>query len=162
MAMCEMCGYDGMLHRAVIEGTMLHICSKCLRFGEAVEVKRPADELVSKRLAVSSRRKYRPSSQSIDDLYSLVSNYSELVKNARQKQGKSQQDLGKAIAERSSVIQRIETGNLEPSIKLAKKLQQFLKIQLIEKEQKVSSDVIEEYGSSSSGFTIGDVIKRKK
>jgi len=51
MASCEMCGYNGELKRAVVEGSLLLLCDKCIRFGEVIELRRPpSDEIVSGRI----------------------------------------------------------------------------------------------------------------
>ena len=158
-----MCGFVSELHRAVVEGSMLHICSKCLHFGEAIEVKRPAAEIVAQRLQRSKRgyvSMYKKEPKKSAD-FMVVSDYHNKVKVARQKMKITQDDLAKSIAERASVVQRVESGNLEPSLKLARKLQQFLRITLVQKEE-ASSIGASTAGVSSSGFTIGDLIKKKR
>jgi putative transcription factor len=160
MGLCELCGYDGSLHRGIVEGTMLHLCSKCLKFGNAINVKGPAEDLVKQRLQRKTRPFYSQKFEKKEE--NLVGNYYNLVKKARQGMGKTQEEVAQAIAERASVIQRVESGSLEPPLKLAKKLEQFFKIKLIEERKKVSSDLLGSFGASGSSFTIGDFVKRKK
>jgi putative transcription factor len=60
----------------------------------------------------------------------LTNEYSRLIKNARELRGLSQEELGKKINEKTSVISHLETGSMKPDDALARKLEHFLKIQL--------------------------------
>lgn len=165
MPNCEMCGYQGSnLSRAIVEGTMLLLCDKCVKFGEVIEIKKPSDSIVDQRLSMT--RTSRFASRSLagftqeDEV--IVRNYAELIRKERERMGKTQEDVAKDLAEKVSVIQKIESGNYEPPLNLAKKLAQYFRINLIRKLEFPLED--EEKSSVSTGgpFTIGDVIKIKK
>ncbi len=165
MANCEMCGHIGSeLHRAIVEGTLLSLCDKCVRFGEVVQMNQVPKEVVDKRL--DYYRTHRYSSMSLPPDFSgednIVKDYAERIKKAREKTGKTQEEIALDLAEKSSILQKIESGHQEPSLKLARKLEQFFKIQLVQKEQKMAEDDIRDYRVSSTGVTIGDVITFKK
>ncbi len=53
----------------------------------------------------------------------------------------------------------MESGKFEPSIKLARKIEKFLNIKLIEQHEEQHAGI---KGESGEGFTIGDFIKVKK
>lgn len=165
MVNCEMCGYVGEdFHRAIVEGTLLSLCDKCVRFGEVVQLKVVPKELVDKRLEYYKTHRY--SSMSLPQDFSgdeiIVRDYAMKIKNAREKSGKTQEEIALDIAEKSSVLQKIESGHQEPSLKLAKKLEQFFKIRLVEKTEVVGEDDVRGYRTSGTGVTIGDIIKFKK
>jgi len=61
----------------------------------------------------------------------LVEDFGELVRRARIKLGLTQQDLAAQLNEKLTVIKKIEAGQFRPSIQLARKLEKFLKIQLL-------------------------------
>ena len=62
--------------------------------------------------------------------------------------------------EKVSVISRIESGKMEPDLKLAKKFEKCLDIKLIEKYDDVD---LEAYKSMSSGpNTLGSIVKIKR
>lgn len=165
MVNCDMCGHIGSeLHRAIVEGTMLSLCDKCVRYGEVVQVKQIPKHIVDKRLDYYKTHRY--SSMSLPQDFRgeeiIVSDYHERIKKARERIGKTQEEVALDLAEKSSVLQKIESGHQEPSLQLARKLEQFFKIELIQKEQNTSEDDVRVYRSSSAGVTIGDVITFKK
>jgi putative transcription factor len=88
----------------------------------------------------------------------LVSNYAEVIKDARKKKGLSREDLGFNIGERTVTIAKIENGDLRPSDKIVEKLEKELEIRLMEEVKSISSS----RGSASSGLTLGDFIKSEK
>ena len=157
MATCEMCGYQGSVQEAIVEGAVLFLCDRCLRYGDAVELKKPSAAVVDQRLAFM-KRTHSFISQNDDE--AVVSGYGSLVKKAREKLNLSQDQLAQALAERVSLLQRIESGNMEPPLKLARKLEQYLKIRLVQKDEKTSIDA-QEFSSSGVGLTIADIIQRK-
>lgn len=169
MASCEMCGYNGELKRAVVEGTLLMLCDKCIKFGEVVELRRPlSDEVVSGRMKTMNTSRFasmRSAGVYVGDSGEelVVKNYSELVKKARERMIKTQEEVAKDIAEKVSVIQGVENGRLEPSLKLAKKLEQYFKIDLIRKiSNSKDEDMEQDLGLKPGSMTIGDIIKIKK
>ncbi len=160
MATCEMCGYGGRVRQGIVEGTMLFLCDKCMRYGDAVEVTKPPKDLVERRLSFNPRRSF---SSIVDRDERIVGNCAILVKQARERSGRTQEEVAKALAERSSVIQRVESGNLEPPLKLAKKLEQYFKLELIVKlEKEVKKEELKEFSLKNEGLTIGDMLDIKK
>ncbi len=161
MAICELCGHVGSTVEAIVEGTILSVCRNCLAYGDAVEIKKPDQSRVDKALKMHGSWKKEVKQQNIEDEV-IHRDYARIVKRARMGMRMKQEDAARAIAEKVSVLQKIETGALEPSVKLAKKLEQFFSIKLINKREKVSGDTVKEFSVSDSGVTIGDLIKFKK
>ena len=142
---CEMCGKDVKLIRASIEGTEMNVCEQCASFGERVAV-------AAKPKAIPVRKpKVQQERQEI-----VVDDCAALVKAAREKRGLKQEELAKRIQEKESVIQNVETGKFTPSIALARKLESYLNITLVE-------DYVETIkvpkASGGEGLTLGDMIK---
>ena len=165
MPSCEMCGYLGeRMHRAIVEGSMLLLCDKCVQFGEVIPMRNVPKDLVNKRLEYY--RTHRFASQDLplelNDSEFLVKDYAFRIKHAREKLGKTQEEVALDLAERSSLLQKIESGHQEPPLKLAKKLEQYFKIQLLQKMEKDEEIDASDFQTPSAGFTIGDVIKFKK
>jgi len=146
MGNCEICGkrFDNLV-KSIVEGVMVDVCSDCSKYGKVVPLRKP---IIGPDRAINIS-----TSDSYDD---IIDDYSSVVKSAREQKNLKQEELAKNIAEKESVIQKIEGGYLKPPIKLAKKLEQFLGIKLIE--------VVEEKRDVSlnlkdSGLTIGDLVK---
>jgi putative transcription factor len=72
----------------------------------------------------------------------LRADYSAAIKGARESLGITQEELGKKINEKPSMIGHLEVGSMKPDDLLARKLEHFLKIQLfvpVEDEMSTSS-----------------------
>lgn len=146
-----MCGKESDLLKTKVEGTILNVCEKCSKHGSVIA---KVEDLAGVKDVV------RPKFSRDEEISeSIVSNFSSLVKNKREQMNLKQEDFAKEINEKVSVIHHIENGTLEPSIKLAKKLEKFLHIKLIEMDDFEYKPGAKE---SSGPMTIGDMLKIKK
>ena len=100
----------------------------------------------------------RPS-KNLED-YEITENFSESLQNGRTRMGISQEELAKLLKEKLSVIQKIESGKIAPSLKLSREIEHLLKIKLLTTEKpKIDYDANKEIASD---LTIGDVFQYKK
>lgn len=60
--------------------------------------------------------------------------FSSIIKRTREKLGLTQEELGRKLGEKTSLISKLETGKLKPSIPLARKIEHILKVKIIEEE----------------------------
>ena len=91
--------------------------------------------------------------------FSILPNFSELIKERREKLTLKQEDFAKKINEKVSLIHKMETGHYEPNMKLAKKIERFLRVKITGEDGEEN----ETMGKSDSGsFTLGDFITVKK
>jgi len=148
MGSCEICGkrFDN-LNKAVVEGVMIDVCSGCSKFGKVIAIRKP---LIEPERFIQVKAK--------EDIEDIVNNYHEIIRKARERKGLKQEELAKNVAEKESVIHKIETGSLRPSFVVARKLEQFLGVKLIE--------IIEEkkdvnLNLKDNSLTIGDILKIK-
>ena len=156
MPLCDLCGKDTKLVIAEVEAAKLKVCQNCARYGSVLEADKPDEELFH---APQPRHTPEPatSDETIDENYALI------IKNAREGSKLTQEDLAQAIAEKENVIHRIETRQQEPPIKVAKKLEQFLKIKLIIKPgQQRTTLQLKNLDFSETNLTIGDLLKMNK
>ncbi len=146
---CEICGKTSKLVDTIIEGSMLSVCSSCTSFGNTVIIPERKEESAitkPKKLTLMKEEEF------------VKKSYPHLIKEARERLGLKQKELAQEIAEKESVIHKLESGELEPSFLLAKKLENFLKIKLIEKHEEPKSQI----NLSDKSLTIGDLIRFKK
>jgi putative transcription factor len=70
-----------------------------------------------------------------EDIESLepIPDFHILVREARSKMGLTQEQLAEKILEKKNIISSIERGGYIPEIRTLRKLEKFLKIQLVEK-----------------------------
>ena len=148
-----MCGAKTKLFKAKIEGTEMNVCRDCSKFGKIIgEVKEPEKPKKIEKIA-------KEEGPYIEMLQVIVEDYPERIRNAREKMGLKQKDLAKKLNEKESLIHKIETKDFEPNINLARKLERFLKIRLIEQHEEVHT---KEAKTKSDTLTIGDFVKIKK
>lgn len=145
---CEICGKNTELCGTMIENTKLNVCKDCSSFGNVIEKK---EEVAEEKINFVRRDAIQESNEII------VDEYAGLVKTAREKKNMTQEELGKAIAEKESIIHKIESGHMAPQMKTAKKLEQFLKIKLITKYE--GNEIGIKLDFKDDTMTIGDIMK---
>lgn len=142
---CDLCGTSGNLVKAKIEGTILNVCTKCGSFGEVMQSKFPT------RAAPHIQEKKK-------DLFMIAADYASIIRTAREQMGLKQDELATRLHEKASIIQKLETGEMAPSIPLAKKLEEFFHIKLI---ITYNEEPVETKKASGSELTIGDILLKR-
>ena len=145
-----MCGSIGKLYKTIVEDAQLNVCHECSKLGKVIDVIHQ-DNM---KMEVQRNEYSQPETMQI-----IVNDYAEKIKRKRESLGLKQEDFAKKINEKESLIQKIESGHFEPSIVLAKKIGNFLKIKLIEDYQEEQE---KQTKTKTGSFTIGDFIKIKK
>jgi len=146
------------MFRAEIEGTEMVVCEACSKFGK-VKTRfktRPELKVERKRVQVVEQRKIESKKEI---LFLIVDDYASRVKNARERMKLKQEDVAKKTALKESLIHNIESGKFEPSMKTARILEKFFKINLIEQHEEEHEGFS---GSGNEGLTLGDMIKIRK
>lgn len=155
---CELCGRECGCRPAIVDGVKMMLCPGCMRHGK--DIKKTDEALITTSKPALERFR-RPKEKDVykDMNRELVTNWSALIKKAREKKGLSREELGFKIGERTVTISKIENGDLRPSDKVAVKLEKELGIVLFEEVKDVSAAL---GGSHSNrGLTLGDFIKRE-
>ena len=150
MPNCDLCGKKvEYFNKTIVEGSTLNVCDNCSKFGRVIEAKKPIGELPKKKIAIHQTQ----------DEEAITQDYATKIKKCRESLNMTHEQLAKALAEKESIIHKLETGNLIPSIKLAKKLEQFFRIKLIIK-QNVNEH--SKFSFKNNSLTIGDLLKVKE
>jgi len=151
MAVCDMCGTTGKLFRTEVEGTLLNACENCSKFGKV---------LGSVREALPERKLQRIARQVVreETIQAIVENYPEVIRKKRESLSLTQEELALKLNEKVSLIHKMETGHYEPPIALARKIEKFLKVALVEQ---VTNEPAHVERSKSDAYTLGDFIKVK-
>ncbi|MEM2133478.1 MAG: multiprotein bridging factor aMBF1 [Candidatus Jordarchaeaceae archaeon] len=166
--LCEVCGKKiiGKPKNVNIEGAELTVCENCVKFGDSlkdlsVTSKGSKTILVSPKKVIRVKRP-RAKLDSKDFFLDedLVEDYAYKIRRAREGKGLSHEELAKKINERVTIIKKIETGKMQPSLALVKKLEKELQINLTEKsDSKIMTTTSKD---QSKELTLGDIIKIKK
>jgi putative transcription factor len=169
---CEVCGRK--IHenpnRVVIEGAKLYACNECAKHGTRTWEETPKIKFTEpQRQAASGAAPMRGPIQikkkiiqaRVDTSQEIIQDYSEAIRQAREKMGLSTEDLGMKINEKESVLRKIETRKIAPNDLLVSKLERFLKIKLLVPvaEEKVSQNLPK---TANRELTLGDLIKADK
>jgi len=155
---CELCGRECDCRPAMVDGVRMMLCPGCMRHGEGITVK--PESAVARKPDFGRIKQHKTVDVYKGMSKELISNWNDLIKNAREKKNLTREQLGFRIGERTVTIAKIENGDLRPSDKLVEKLEKELDIKLIEEIGKAPS-----YGMgshSSSSLTLGDFIKKEE
>jgi len=157
-----------------VEGTVLWVCSLCYsRLSRSRNTTSTMRQNIGSRSAITinvrkpqqSQPYIRYVSQNIvvtrkksQDLvkYELVEDYAQRIKSARERLGWSISTLAEKVKESVTTIKRIESGKLRPTIDLARRLEEVLRIKLL------IPSVEEELGSKEAQVkkyvTLGEIV----
>jgi len=151
---CDLCGkVEESLARALIEGVELDVCRACSRFGKIVTpVRRPSPKEQHRQF----QKREAPKEEKIE---LLVENYAEIIKKKRESLGMQQKDFAVKIGEKDSIVHKIETGSFVPQLSLARKIEKFLGVRIVEEHTETHE---ESRHKKEEGFTLGDFIKAGK
>lgn len=139
------------------------VCYECAKLGSTWWKVEPRTKKITKPsrrfLPLKVSRKER-SLSSVESAYDFVDNLGVKVRKAREKLGLSQEDLGKKISEKVSILKKIETGKMLPILELAAKLERTLKIKLVvpASEPQAPPTLL----SSPREITLGDIVRLKE
>ncbi|HTZ62414.1 MAG TPA: multiprotein-bridging factor 1 family protein [Thermoplasmata archaeon] len=140
--LCEMCGKDvDATSRVRVEGSVLHLCSDCARFGKAVDpppVVAPAaaPSRVPARSGGASRAGGGGRSLQERDLYQeigemeLAADWPKRIRIAREALKWTPEDFGKKLNEKKSVVLKLESGGIHPPDDLVRRVERLLKVRL--------------------------------
>ncbi len=168
---CEICGARApKLRRTIIEGSVMNVCPDCfntLTKKTPVEnvFAKPGGTLVKKPVAAKPvtvkkiEKKTPVENVSLAESVELASNYRELIKSRRRKLGWSEEDLGEKTGLKTSLIKKIETGKITPSVVDVRKIEDALKIKLLTSIKQEAAPVKHLAKSSSSALTLGDILR---
>lgn len=166
---CEVCGrrIHGKPHRVIIEGAKLTVCRGCAKLGTKLweETEPKTSTAKYKKTATASRlvtASRTPKRIPVDATLELVEHFNAKIRQAREKLGFSHEDLGKKIAEKSSVLKKIETGKMVPDNILTAKLEHTLKIKLLATAKKEKITQMETLKTPRRELTLGDLIRLNK
>jgi putative transcription factor len=88
----------------------------------------------------------------------LLDNYDQIIRDAREAKGWSQEDLAENIKEKVSLIKKIERSEIVPEDSVRKKLEHALNVKLTERVEGSEQEV----SHMKKDMTLGDIVKIKR
>ncbi len=128
-AACEVCGSPlrASPNRVEIDGAIMVVCNNCARLGKQIGPSAPTRQRANPVLGSLRTMAPRPS----EPEYEVDPDYNLKIRQAREKLGLSQEQLGKLLNEKPSVISMVESRKLKPDAALTRKFMHQLKINLL-------------------------------
>ena len=139
---CEMCGKEvPTTHRIEVEGSILRVCESCRHFGKLL------DPLISPAPSISTAPRpwngpvgaLQPRSRRTSeerDVFSevpemdLATDWGRRIRVAREARNWTQEELGKRLNEKKSLVLKLESGGFRPPDDTIRKVESLLKIRL--------------------------------
>jgi len=158
---CEMCGtrIAGRPYRALVDDVEMVLCVSCyLKLTKSGRAK-PLPARQERRREAPKRRK--PATRKISlELYDIVEDYDERIRRAREAKGWTTAVLAQKLRISETMLKKIESGKMKPSIDLARKMEKLLRVQLLEPVE-IEEEV--DYTPPPPGtVTLGDVVVVRK
>ena len=165
---CEVCGrrIRGKPYKAIIEGARLVVCNDCATLGSMsweMKTPKPSKSPAKPKKPLKQKLKVSSKQQSpLEPTLELVEDFGTHIRQAREAQGLSHEDLGRKLNEKVSVLKKLESHKMTPDNKLAEKLQYALKIKILvlATEKKLPKKLLPT--TPSKALTLGDLIRSKK
>lgn len=150
---CEICGrpIEGEPIAIELDGAVLYVCRSCAaKYGGKTLSKTPQPQQQKK----PAKPIPQPQRSRLPEL-ELVDDFGDVIRRARENLGLSRETLAAMLGIKETVLRRIEAGQLQPDLALARKIEKALGIRILVESR-------EEAASSSSaklekGLTLGEV-----
>ena len=156
--LCEMCGAESAsLEPRKVSGSVLRVCISCAGMGKQTSHRESASQRAFVAQTLEKRVQKTRYKEISSDEKVLVRNFGDIVRKAREKKGLDHQSLAMKISEKKSIITSVESGNMKPNEKLIKKLENFLKINIMEEVEETSSSYSPVL---KKNLTMGDLINQ--
>ena len=165
---CPICGGKiwGRGQKVLIEGAKITVCQSCSQYGVKIKNAPSALDKVNKNYPDAfTPAKKKAYSREIDSGLEIVADYVKRIRNVRSSRGLNQDQFAQKLNEKPSLLRRIESGKVEPTIKLAKKIEQVYGITLVKKVDEIEpSTTPDKYMKKSGSSSLGDiaVVKKRK
>jgi putative transcription factor len=115
-------------NKVEIDGAIMVVCSGCSKLGRSV-----GGAIVREAHVRPIQASFRPAQAPVvsESEYEMDPDYNVKIRQAREKMGLSQEDLGRLLNEKPSVIRMVESKKLKPDPVLTRKLTHQLKVTLL-------------------------------
>ena len=158
---CEICGSElrGSSFKITIDGSELDVCGKCSQYGALTKKRTPVSRKEAPVVPRTPAKTSRPRKTGFEGLdYEFIDGYDQIIRDARQSRGWTQEELAAKMKEKVSLIKKIERGEIVPEDSVRVKLERTLDIKLTERvgESDWSGERL------NKGTTLGDIVTIKR
>ena len=165
---CPICGGKiwGKGQKVLIEGAKITVCQSCAHLGKKIITKTKTSSMkrssTNKQIITRKKPSSKPS-KPLEPSIEIVSDYPKRIRNVRTQKNLTQEQFAQKLNEKPSLLRRIESGKVEPNLKLAKKIEEVYDIKILKATDEVRVDT-KKFMKKSSTASLGDIafIKKKK
>ncbi|MFP4116274.1 MAG: multiprotein bridging factor aMBF1 [Candidatus Aenigmatarchaeota archaeon] len=155
---CEICGATGASKVTRLEGAELVACESCSSLGEAKQDLSERKQQRSRTPDTDLLENNKASGLDFKPGKLLRRNYGRLVREAREDQELTMEELAEEISEKESVVRRVENEELRPAEELSQKLERELEVELFRNREE---EPVKKSTQGNESLTIGDVARVK-
>jgi len=151
---CEICGRPIESEPIPIEvdKAVLYVCRSCAaQYGKRATLQQPQAVVQKRPTPRLKPAAPRPPPLEVE----LVENFGEIIRRARENLGLSREALAAMLGVKETVLRRIEAGQLQPDLALAKRLEKALGVRLL--VEAAEESVAKSGGKVERGLTLGEV-----
>ena len=151
---CEICGrpIEGEPIPVEVDKAVLYVCRSCAaQYGKRTTLQRP--QVAAQKKSAPRPRPAAPRPPPLE--VELVENFGEVIRRARENLGLSREALAAMLGVKETVLRRIEAGQLQPDLALAKRLERALGVRLL--VETAEEGVAKSGGKVERGLTLGEV-----
>lgn len=161
---CPICGSIiwGKGQRVLLEGAKITVCHNCAQHG--TKIQKPPNSTLIKKSYQKPQKKQGLKKDIVDNL-DIIPDYAKKIRNKRDSLGLNQDQFAQKLNEKPSLLRRIEAGKVEPTIKLAKKIEEVYNLKLLKISDEIEANLQDtKFMKKSTGASLGDIafIKKKK
>jgi putative transcription factor len=165
---CPIC--DGIIwgrgQKVLIEGAKITVCQNCAQYGKKIlspPKKFQRSGSISNKGKIAKPYKASPSKNILEPSIEIVPDFAKKIRSTRTGKKLTQEQFAAKLNEKPSLIRRIESGKVKPTIKLAQKMEKVYNIKLLRQIDEIKVDT-KKYMKRSSGNSLGDIafIKKKR
>ncbi|MFX0188247.1 MAG: multiprotein bridging factor aMBF1 [Candidatus Hodarchaeota archaeon] len=150
--------------KVLIEGARITLCDSCARLGKKITTKPKSIDL-RKSYSTQIKGSLKHPTRKFDEIeqIEIVNDYSKRIRNIRTINKLNQDQFAQKLNEKPSLIRRIESGKVKPTIKLAKKIEEIYKITLLIKADEIEVNT-KKFMKKETSSALGDIafFKKKK
>ena len=158
MANCDMCGkIVERTQQVKVEDVVMNVCGQCTRYGTPLRQSTTTYSTNTTRSKQRRQRRLHP-----DENKRVKENAPQLLKQAREQQQLTQEQMAQKANIKESSYHKIESGHLALSLDMAKRLQKQIGIQLLEEQNASDEEEVEvRTKGEATPLTMGDLIKEQ-
>lgn len=139
MTTCELCGNKtSQIKKAKIMGSVMNVCEKCINYGTSLE---QIDNLKNQNTHKTPRKENFKNKKKEETELQIINEATKKIQQSMSQKNLNIKNFSRAINVKESTLNKIMSKKLELDITTARKIEKFLKINLITKTEIKNNEI---------------------